>query len=92
MEYAIYGVLALNIITFAAYWLDKQYAKQGSLRIPESTLLLLALVGGSPAALLARRFFSHKTRKNAFVLRFRLILCLQLALVMLAAFIWQGSR
>jgi hypothetical protein len=51
--------------------------------LSERTLLLLALLGGSPAAWVARHYFHHKTSKRSFVIRFRLIVLIQ-AVCMLA--------
>jgi uncharacterized membrane protein YsdA (DUF1294 family) len=42
-------------------------------------LLLLTAIGGTPAMLLARKMFRHKTKKGSFVLRVYLILILQIA-------------
>ena len=46
-------LLLINIITYFTYAADKTKARQNKWRIPERTLILLALLGGSPAALLA---------------------------------------
>jgi uncharacterized membrane protein YsdA (DUF1294 family) len=60
-------LLALvNIVTFLSFRHDKRRAIDGGRRVREADLLLLALIGGSPAALLARRRFRHKTRKEPF--------------------------
>ena len=55
-----------KIITWIAYGLDKGRAKSGKWRIPERTLLLLALIGGSLGALAGMILFRHKTRKPKF--------------------------
>ena len=48
-------LLLINIITYFTYAADKTKARQNKWRIPERTLILLALLGGSPAALLAMK-------------------------------------
>lgn len=66
------GVLALwliviNLATFAVYGIDKSRAKRGVWRVPEKTLFLLPLLGGSIGALLGMRTFRHKTKHWYFV-------------------------
>jgi uncharacterized membrane protein YsdA (DUF1294 family) len=61
---AAYGLLSL--IAFAMYGEDKSAAEQRRWRTPESALHTIALVGGWPGALIARRYFHHKTRKQPF--------------------------
>jgi uncharacterized membrane protein YsdA (DUF1294 family)/cold shock CspA family protein len=61
-----FGFLVLSVVTFAAYWLDKQAARRRTWRTRESTLHLLALLGGWPGALIARGLFRHKTTKQPF--------------------------
>lgn len=56
----------LSIVAFLIYGKDKSAAEQGRWRTPESTLHMLALVGGWPGALIAQRFFRHKTTKQPF--------------------------
>ena len=55
-----------SLIAFVAYALDKAAARAGRWRTQESTLHLLALLGGWPGALLAQRQFRHKTAKTSF--------------------------
>ena len=43
----IYYLVAINIVAFFEYGIDKLKAKRNRWRIPESTLLLLAVIGGS---------------------------------------------
>lgn len=59
-------ILALNIITFITYGIDKLKAKKGWWRISEFTLLLLAFTGGSLGAHLAMKTFRHKTQHVKF--------------------------
>ena len=71
-------LLALNLLTFAAFAFDKARARAGGQRVAEATLLGLALVGGTPAAYAARHLFRHKTRKQPFRQRLHAIALLQL--------------
>ena len=63
---AIPALVVVNLWTIMRFWQDKQRAIAGERRIPEADLLGLALIGGSPGALLARQLFRHKTRKEPF--------------------------
>ena len=77
---------AVNVITFAVYGADKRRARKGRRRVPEKTLFLLALAGGSVGALAGMYAFRHKTRHWYFVWGIPAILAAQLALaVWLAA-------
>jgi uncharacterized membrane protein YsdA (DUF1294 family)/cold shock CspA family protein len=58
--------LIVSTATFGAYALDKSAAKRGAWRTSESTLHLLALVGGWPGALIAQNRLRHKSRKQSF--------------------------
>lgn len=57
--------------------MDKRRARLGLRRLPERTLLLWALAGGSLGALAGRQFFRHKTRKQPFSTRLWLIVAAQ---------------
>ena len=74
----------VNSLTMIAFYHDKRMAQMGGWRSREQTLLALALLGGSGGALLARRAFRHKTRKQPFSARLLAIVGLQVFL--LAAF------
>ena len=71
---------AINLVTFAVYGIDKAKAKRGAWRVPEKTLFLLPLLGGSLGALLGMRVFHHKTKHWYFVWGIPLILLAQIAL------------
>jgi uncharacterized membrane protein YsdA (DUF1294 family) len=66
IQLALIYLPVINAITWLAFWADKERARQGLYRIPERTLLLLALAGGSPAAIHAQQRLRHKTRKQPF--------------------------
>ena len=59
--------LAMNILAFAMFGWDKRQARRGGWRVRESTLLLVAFLGGTPGAFAGRALFRHKTRKQPFV-------------------------
>jgi uncharacterized membrane protein YsdA (DUF1294 family) len=81
------ALIAINFAAFAAFGFDKHLAETGQRRIRESTLLKLALFGGTPGAYAGRSAFRHKTRKQPFCTRLATIAGLQ---VVLAGFIgWQ---
>lgn len=60
--FAVACLLAVNLAAFLVFGVDKRRAKRGAWRVPERTLFLLALLGGSLGAVCGMRFFHHKTR------------------------------
>jgi uncharacterized membrane protein YsdA (DUF1294 family) len=60
----------MSVITFLVYGFDKRAAERGEWRTAESTLHVLAFLGGWPGALVAQRFFRHKTVKRPFQMVF----------------------
>jgi len=58
--------LAVSLITLLTYLKDKAAARKGGWRTSESTLHLLALLGGWPGALFAQALFRHKSKKTDF--------------------------
>ena len=76
----IYYLLVINAVAFFVYGIDKLKARKGWWRISESTLLLLALVGGSVGAWLGMKAWHHKTMHRKFQYGLPAILLLQLAI------------
>ncbi|MDB5431620.1 MAG: hypothetical protein JWP35_2736 [Caulobacter sp.] len=70
-------LLAVNVVAYGLYAADKRAAARGGRRVRESTLLLVAAVGGSPGAFAAQRLLRHKTRKQPFQTWFTVLLLAQ---------------
>lgn len=77
----IWYLLAINLVTFIAYFADKIKAIRGKWRIPERVLLGLAFIGGSVGALLGMFLCHHKVRKPKFMVGVPIFLLFQIALV-----------
>ena len=73
--------IIMNIIGFALMGIDKQKAKKRAFRIPEATLFIVALIGGSIGSILGMYAFRHKTKHWYFVYGMPAILILQIALI-----------
>lgn len=71
---------AVNVATFLVYGSDKRRAKKDKRRVPEKTLFLLALIGGSVGAWAGMYAFRHKTRHWYFVWGIPAIVLAQVAL------------
>ena len=79
--FALVSVAFINVLAFAVYGWDKARSKvQGARRVPEKTLFLLAILGGSVGAILGMRVWHHKTRHWYFKYGLPAILLAQLAL------------
>ena len=72
----IYLVL-INAVAFALMLADKHKARKNLWRIPESTLLTAALLGGSLGAIAGMYAARHKTKHLKFFVGLPVILALQ---------------
>ena len=81
MKYILIYLGIINLIGFFSMFLDKQKAKRGKWRIPEKTLFLLAIIGGSLGTTLGMHVFRHKTKHWYFKLGMPLILIVQIILI-----------
>lgn len=78
----IYFVI-INIVGFAVMGIDKRKAVKRTFRIPEATLFIIALIGGSIGSIAGMQVFRHKTRHWYFVFGMPAILVIQIALLVL---------
>ena len=77
-------MLVASLIAGIATIYDKGAAKANKRRVPESSLLLIALLGGSIAMYLVMRIIHHKTNKEKFMRGIPLIIALQALMVFFA--------
>ena len=82
----IYLVI-INLIAFLLMAMDKSRARKHQWRIPEKTLFLSAILGGSIGAIAGMYTFHHKTNHWYFVIGMPAILIVQIALI-----VWIRSR
>ena len=80
-QFILIYLVAINVVTFFAYCIDKWKAKRSKWRISEATLLGMAVIGGSIGAWLGMRVWHHKTMHKKFQLGIPLIIVAQIALV-----------
>lgn len=77
--------LAINLIMFVLYGVDKRRAKRGQWRIPERTLLTGTWLLGGVGAYAAMRVFRHKTKHTVFQVSAPIGALLSAALMLLAS-------
>lgn len=80
-------LFAVNLFLFALMGIDKHRAKRNQWRIRESTLLTLAVIGGSLGGICGMLCFRHKTRHPVFRFGFFMILAVQI-LFIFGFFVW----
>lgn len=76
----------MNLIGFLIMGVDKHKAKKRAFRIPEATLFLVAIMGGSIGSIIGMYVFRHKTRHHSFTVGMPIILGLQIILVLFLYF------
>ena len=80
-------LVMINLVSFALMGIDKYKARKKAWRIPEATLFLFALFGGSLGSTLGMFAFHHKTRHWYFLYGMPLILIVQLICIYI---LWQS--
>lgn len=80
MIYLVIYLVIINIAAFASMGIDKAKAKKKAWRIPEKTLFLLAIIGGSLGSIIGMQTFRHKTKHWYFKWGMPAIFVLQVAL------------
>ena len=72
--YFMIYIIVINLIGILIIYIDKRRAMYGRWRIPEKTLIIIALLGGSIGCMVGMKLFRHKTQKIKFVLGYPTIL------------------
>ena len=81
-------LVAINVVTFFMYGIDKWKAKTSKWRIREAALLGLAVLGGSLGALLGMKVWHHKTMHKKFKYGVPAIIIVQILLI--GFILWQS--
>ena len=77
----LYIFLVLNLFAFALMGYDKKQAKNKKTRISEKTLLTFVFFGGTIGSGLGMLIFRHKTAKRSYLVKFWLIVIVQILMV-----------
>lgn len=83
MELILLYLLLVNAAGFILMLVDKSKARKNKWRIPEATLLAVALVGGSIGSLIGMKTVRHKTKKPVFYIGIPFIIALQVLLAVI---------
>ncbi|MBE6941875.1 MAG: DUF1294 domain-containing protein [Ruminococcaceae bacterium] len=76
-------LIIINAAGFLFMLTDKRRAQRNLWRIPERTLIAVALLGGSLGALLGMKLFRHKTKHDKFRIGIPIILSVQILFAVL---------
>lgn len=80
-------LIAVNLVGFIIMGVDKAKAKKHAWRIPEATLFLVAILGGSIGSIIGMYTFRHKTKHMTFVIGMPAILIIQI-IITVALFVF----
>ena len=81
LHIALIYLVIINVVTFFMYGIDKWKAKHTKWRIPEATLLGMAVIGGSIGAWLGMKVWHHKTLHKKFKFGVPAIIIIQLLII-----------
>lgn len=81
IKYVLIYLLIINLTGFTIMGIDKSKARKQKWRIRESTLFIVAALGGSIGSIIGMYTFRHKTKHTSFVVGMPLILIVQIAII-----------
>lgn len=76
-------LVIINALGFLLMLIDKYKARKNLWRIPEASLITIAIIGGSIGSLIGMRLFRHKTKHPKFAIGIPIILALQIFLIVI---------
>ena len=88
MKYILIYLFVINMIAILSIALDKSAARKGEARVKESSLFVIAAIGGGIGMYIAMRIFHHKTRKNKFMIGIPAMVLTEIALLIIFYFIF----
>ena len=83
ISYIVLYLAIVNLAGLIVMGIDKLRARKRAWRIPESTLFVIALIGGSLGTTIGMHLFHHKTRHWYFLFGMPAILVIQIAAVLI---------
>lgn len=81
LKYVLIYFVILNLVGYLSMVIDKYKAKKNLWRIPEGTLILIALFGGSIGSLIGMYHVRHKTKKMKFTIGIPTILITEICIL-----------
>lgn len=81
IKYIVIYFIVINLIGFLAMGIDKYKAKRNYWRIPEGTLMMLAVLGGGIGTISGIYVFRHKTKKMKFTVGMPTILISEIIII-----------
>lgn len=92
LEFVIYWLIAVNLVTFVLFGYDRVQAQAGGWRVFEEALMLWVVAGGIFGALAGRKAFRHKTRKPSFTAKMWSVALVNLCFVGSLFAMWTQAR
>lgn len=71
-------IVAINVFSFLAFYIDKQKAVSGGFRISEFLLIFLSAIGGYAGSIIAIYTVRHKNKKLSFLFKFYLVFVMEI--------------
>jgi uncharacterized membrane protein YsdA (DUF1294 family) len=81
------GLIVMNVVSFALMGIDKRRARRGAWRISEKALFLTTACFGGLGGVMGMRLFHHKTKHWYFRVFFPVLLIVQIALLVVGAYL-----